>query len=64
MITPVETPGPAPIPQPEKLPAWFWAALALVGFLLALTAASLADPRPRTLRRLGGVMNEVRNGQE
>lgn len=64
MLTPVATPVPAPIPQPEKLPAWFLAALALAGFLAALSAASLADPRPRALRRLGGVMNEVRHGQE
>ncbi len=64
VATPVETPVPAPIPQPEKLPAWFWAALTLIGFLMVLTAASLADPRPRALRRLGGVMTEVRNGQK
>ena len=64
VLTPIETPVPTPAPQPEKLPAWFWAALTLVGFLMALTAASLADPRPPALRRLRNVMNEVRNGQK
>jgi hypothetical protein len=63
VLTPVVTPVPTPAPQPEKLPAWFWAAFVLAGFLMALTAASLADPRPRALRRLKKVMSEVRNGQ-
>ncbi len=61
-LPPVETPVPTPTPKPEKLPAWFWAAFALVGFLLALTAAALTDPRPRALRRLKKVMSEVRHG--
>jgi hypothetical protein len=61
--TPIVTLVPSsPVSQPEKLPAWFFAALTLVGFLMALSAASLADPRPRALRRLGKTMNEVRNG--
>jgi len=63
VIPPVVPPAPTPAPELEKLPAWFWAALALVGFLTALTAASLSDPRPRALRRLGKAMNKVRNGQ-
>jgi len=63
VLTPIVTPEPTPAPEPEKLPTWFWAALALVGFLIALTAASLADPRPRALRRLGKAMDKVRNGQ-
>jgi hypothetical protein len=63
-LTPVEKPVPTPAPQPEKLPTWFWAALTLVGFLMALTAASLADPRRRALRRLKKVMSEVRHGPQ
>jgi hypothetical protein len=63
VVTPVVPPAPTPAPEPEKLPTWFWATLALVGFLAALTAASLSDPRPRALRRLGKTMNKVRNGQ-
>ena len=63
VITPVVHPAPTPAPEPEKLPAWFWAVLTLVGFLTALTAASLSDPRPRALRRLGKTINKVRNGQ-
>ncbi len=64
VLTPTETPVPTPAPQPEKPPVWFWAALTLVGFLMALTAASLADPRPPALRRLRSAMNEARNGQK
>ena len=63
VITPVVTPAPTPAPESEKLHTWFWAALSLIGFLAALTAASLADPRPRALRRLGKTMDKVRNGQ-
>ncbi|MCX6082130.1 MAG: hypothetical protein NTW32_21590, partial [Chloroflexi bacterium] len=63
VIIPVVHPAPTPAPKSEKLPTWFWAALALVGFLAALTAASLTDPRPRALRRLGKTMDKVRNGQ-
>ena len=63
VITPVVTPASTSAPELEKLPTWFWAALTLVGFLTALTAASLADPRPRALRRLGKTMDKVRNGQ-
>jgi hypothetical protein len=64
VLTPVVTLVSTPVPQPKKLPAWFWAAFALAGFLMALTAASLADPRPRALRRLGKTMSEVRDGQK
>jgi hypothetical protein len=58
----VETPAPDPIPQPEPLPAWRWAALGFAGILAALAAASLADPRPGALRRLGRAFDEVRDG--
>ena len=63
VVPPVVPPAPTPAPEPEKLPTWFWAVLALVGFLTALTSASLADPRPRALHRLEKTMNKVRNGQ-
>jgi len=59
LVRPPESPHPA-IP-PENALKWLWS-LALVGFLMALAASSLADRRPRALKQLGKTMAKVRDG--
>ena len=53
-----------PAPALEPAPGWPWAALALVGFLMALASSSLADRRPPALKRLGQTLGRVLDGQK
>ncbi len=65
----LETPSPqaalasTPVPHVPSPPAsrslTFWPALGLVGLLLALASASLSDPRPQALRRLGKTLDGI-----
>jgi hypothetical protein len=51
-----------PAPVLETPPFWPWFALALMGFLTALAASSLADRRPQALKQLGKTISRVLDG--
>lgn len=64
-VLPMAEPGSQPpAPLPETARVWPWFSLALVGFLMALAASSLADRRPYALKRLGKTMGKVLDGQK
>ena len=51
-----------PTPIVVSAPFWPWFALALVGFLMAFAASSLADRRPQALKQLGKTISKVHDG--
>jgi hypothetical protein len=56
LIVPSPTPStPAPYPSPWPL----WPMLGLVGLMIVIASASVVDPRPLALRRLGEVMEQI-----
>lgn len=58
LIVPSPTPGtfaPHPTPWP------FWQMLGLVGLMIVIASASVVDPRPMALRRLGEVLDQISN---
>ena len=58
LIVPSPTPS-TPVSHPTPWP--LWQMLGLVGLMIVIAAASVVDPRPMALRRLGEVMEQISN---
>jgi len=56
LIAPSPTPS-APTPQPTQWP--LWQVLGLVGLMIVIASASVVDPRPMALRRLGEALEQI-----
>lgn len=60
LILSVPSPTPsAPVSHPPPWP--LWQMLGLAGLMIAIASASVMDPRPPALRRLGEVMEQISN---
>jgi len=59
-VTVLPSPTPTkPTPQPIQWP--FWQILGLAGLMIVIASASVVDPRPLALRRLGKVLEQISN---
>jgi len=58
LIVPSSTPI---VPNPDTPQYPLWQILGLVGLMIVIASASVVDPRPLALRRLGEVMEQISN---
>ncbi|RJP53874.1 MAG: hypothetical protein C4583_03780 [Anaerolineaceae bacterium] len=49
----LNTPMPEESPEPPRLSLPFWQIIGLLGLFMVIASASLVDPRPKALERLG-----------
>jgi hypothetical protein len=49
----LNTPFPEEIPEPDQSSLPFWQIIGLLGLFMVIASASVVDPRPKALKRLG-----------
>ncbi len=58
-ITPISDTTPVPVQPTHPIP--LWQLLGLLGLMLAVSSASVIDPRPAALDRLGEIIHQISN---
>jgi len=58
-VTPVPEVTAAPLQETEQHQFSWWQLLGLLGLMLAIASASVADPRPQALYRLAEIMKQI-----
>lgn len=62
-VAPTIQPTPEPVAKEPATPLSFWPVVGLLGLMLALASAAIADGRPRALARMKETFNQIMKNQ-